>query len=526
MTEIPQSIRFTIEDKLEKQTESIAYSQEKAAKRIAANAELNTTRELIGIKNVADEIGENQFRAVYAVKQMVEKNTNRIINSSERNTDRIIDGLDQIYMGIEDLNALFDWKLSEMIWILEQQRKDFKKIIEILQKPLTTQAKELRERAEFAYENMLILEAIRDFEESINLNPYYFACYQSLGNIYFFQKRDLKKALGYYEKAVRYAIPRSNYYASIAFLHIGLSNYHLGHYQEAYGATSNAIRSYPKLSEAYFQHAQYCSKLGKYDEALGNLRIAIDIDRRYCLKTLSEEDFAPMSRQLKNFFTDLTNETKSRAEVEIEKASRLIEKFNSIDALNEAKKKIDEAINLKQKGNYFSCRDAIYKTYVSQKMIIGSMTNYISQKIPKLEYRLSELKKDKKNLWANMWAIPPESIKIPGVHKQILSIVMIDLVVSGVLYLFFTIYSAYLMNWLYFGFIIMWILSLHDFYVMIEYEKKWLKIKNESDIVESGLAECCQVMALIESEKDELNIRFATNLNAEEYKKYLAKNYG
>lgn len=262
---IPQTVRFSIEDKVDrayfesKLSKNEIRATKEAADRITSNADLNTARELAGIRAAADDIIRNDYQssidAACIVAASIEESTERNIHNRDLNTEKITDRLDQIYTGIEDLHSLFDWKLSEMIWILEQQGDQFKQIIEILQRPLTTQARELRNRAEYAYINMLIPEAVKDFEESIKLNPYDFACYQSLGNIYLFHKKDAKKALEYYELAVRFAKPQSGYYTSFAFLHAGLSNYVLGNYSEAYNSTSSAIEAYPKLSQAYYEHA-------------------------------------------------------------------------------------------------------------------------------------------------------------------------------------------------------------------------------------------------------------------------------
>jgi len=367
--DIPQSVKFSTDDKLDfsyfqsKQARKITESQKGAAERIANNADLNTAKLLIGIDDAANEIA----------------------NSIDEMAERIVNGF-------EDLKATFDWKLSEMIWILEQQRQDLKKIVEILQKPLTIQAIELRNRAEYAYRNGFVSDAIKDFEDSIKLNPYDFTNYHNLGNIYLFRERDPERALGYYNMAAKYARPQSNKYMSFALLHSGFANYILGRYQDAYNATKEAIEKYPDFVEAYYRHAQYCSKLGKYDEALNNLRIAIDNDRRYCAKALSEkEDFVIMGGQLTDFFENLRNEMNNVADQEIEKTNRLINRFGFMGLSNDAKEKFEKAIKLRKAGTYLSCRNSVDKARISQKIIINSLIPKLSSQNSKLKSQISNL---------------------------------------------------------------------------------------------------------------------------------------
>jgi hypothetical protein len=135
MADIPQSIRFTTGDKLE-----YAHFHSKQTERITTNQDLNAAELLVGIDNAAEEISEAQIEAGYIVADAIYEGTTINVRSRKRETDRIVKSL-------EDLKATFDWNLSEMIWILEQQREYLKGILEVLKKPRLTQANELRESA-------------------------------------------------------------------------------------------------------------------------------------------------------------------------------------------------------------------------------------------------------------------------------------------------------------------------------------------------------------------------------------------
>lgn len=241
------------------------------------------------------------------------------------------EGLRDIEAGIEDLNAIFEWGFSELIWRLEQQNELLKEILATLQAPLDTAAKELRKRAERAYQNAWIDDALKDFLESEKRNRYDFTVHLYLGSIYLFHKNNDVKALEYYEKAVKYASPEASHYAAFSLLHIGLIKYLQTDFQSAYKATQKAIELDPSLYEAHYQHAQYCAKLGEHEEALKHLDIAVKGDRYYCAKASSEKDFDAMREKLRPYFEDIREKIQAYAEREINRAEKLFKRLKPLE---------------------------------------------------------------------------------------------------------------------------------------------------------------------------------------------------
>jgi len=358
-------------------------------------------------RTVAEFISEQTDKIVSAQLEAAD----RIIVSQDRITsgiDKVGFGLDRIADGLESLASAFEWGLSEVVWQLEQQRTVLEEILRVLQAPLDTQSKELRKRAEYAYRNGWIDDALEDFLESERKNRYDFTIHQSLGDIYLFHKKDSERALEYYEKAAKYATPESPYHASLALLHIGLINYLQGNSQKAYEATSKAIELSPNLYEAHYQHAQYCASLGKYDEAMEFLRKAIAGDRYYCLKADSEKDFDVMREQLRSFFQDSQNAAQDQARSEIYRAQKLISDAESYGlsihgefskATNEfrgAKGKVNEAREFLRRESLFDCWDATCKARVAQKMAVDASVEYLSNQILNVERERDE-KEEKLN---------------------------------------------------------------------------------------------------------------------------------
>ncbi len=327
------------------------------------------------------------------------KAADRIVVSQDRIVDKIDDAIvasRDMAGGIEELQATFEWGFTELIWQIEQEREVLKDILKILQAPLDTEAKELKKRAEYAYKNGWIGDAFEDFLESEKKNRYDFTIHQNLGNIYLFKKKDPGNALEYYEKAVKYATPKSSYYTSISLLHMGLLKYLQEDFRGAYEATSKAIELSPNLYEAHFQHAQYCVKLGKYDEAIRYLRKAIvDGDRYYCVKANSEKDFNIIKKQMRSLFKELRDEARSQAKLAIREAEELSEYAKSYAVEDTefltAEEKLKKARIFLRRGSLFDCWDALNEAHVAEKLIAQSLVGYLYEEIERLKDKTSRL---------------------------------------------------------------------------------------------------------------------------------------
>jgi tetratricopeptide (TPR) repeat protein len=356
------------------------------------------------ISEQTKEIGRAQLEAA-----------DRIIVSQDRIASAIDEvgvAVDRVADGIEGLEAAFEWGFSEIVWHLEQERAVLKDILKVLQAPLDTQAKELRQRAEEAYRNGWIDDALEDFLESERKNRYDFSVHHSIGSIYLFHKKVPEKALESFEKAAKYATPKSSYHVSLAFLHMGLTRSLQEDYEKAYEATLKATELSPNLSEAHYQCAQYCAGLSKYDEAIEHLRQAIRGDRDYCLKAQSEKDFDVMRDQLYLFFGKLRDAAQSQAEKELGITQGLIQYADAYDLPHsdkgdkfaDALRRQKEAAECSQRASLFDCWDATYETWDVRGLILDALECYISDQISKTE---KEFEQEKVNLKKDSWLSSP-----------------------------------------------------------------------------------------------------------------------
>lgn len=519
---MPQTMRFSIEDKADyvyykskmnkKLISAIEDSANQAASRINSNADLNTVRELIGIENAAHEIAESQMQAAFIIESSIQASTDRIMDNQNKNTDRIVDS-------IEDLRALFDARSARIIWLLEQQHKELMdllgKMYETMITPTETDAKEKTKWAINAYNKGWFDQAIEYFNISKKLYPFDFIVYQFLGNIYLFEKKNPKEALENYKLALKYLADSSSYYTSLAHLHIGLSHYEMGGYQDAYIAASNAIQQNPKLSEANYLCAQNCSKLGRYDEAINYLRKAIDADREYSLKALTNEDFTPMSGKFKDLIEDLTKNEKAKANEEIKNSNRLINIFHDVGMPTEIKEKLDEGINLINTGTYLNFRDAKYKAKAFQKGLVDSLMTGLSDEIAKIKPSHNDTN-DKLDQFTQKYDENKE--KLAGYGLVFLFSLFIFLIEPdiGTYWIFIVMVGLLVSTPLSFYYTIMHILMMREKNSYID----------KLTTLEKTKSKALNIRAAVESEKSKLNIDLAGPSNYIDYEKYLRKTYG
>jgi len=405
------------------------------------------------------EIISNQTKEM--IKSQI-ASTSAIIASQ----DRIREGIDNISYGIEDveegiygLKAAFEFGISEVVWQIEQNRQVLKDILDVLMSPLDTQAKELRRRAEEAYANGWIEDALEDFLESEKKNKYDFSVFTSIGIIYLFQKGDREKAFEYFEKAIKYAKPKSKYHASFALLHAALIKHDLNFIEEAEKFTAEAVELSPDFAEALYQNAQYNAQLNNVQKSISNIEKAIKLDKNYCIKVDNDPMFAPIRNEVNNLFERLRDKELKWCN----KATTALKKFmkNVNDAINQAgdnninnyseynfKSEFQEIDTLLNRNSYFDILDARSKNISLQSKIyqyIKTGEKHLNNLITQIDNKIrvacdsmkeNERKRARRNQIYAEWAIflgPIILGVLLGINNALIGgiVIIVGLIVSG-----------------------------------------------------------------------------------------------
>jgi len=348
----------------------------------------------------------NQTKAMIATQIA---STNAIIASQERvaeGIDKVAYGIEQVKEGMYGLQAAFEFGISEVVWQIEQNRHVLKSILEILSAPLDTQAKELRKRAEEAYANGWFEDALEDFLESEKKNRYDFSIHISIGMIYLFQKVDKEKSLKYFDKAIKYSLPKSHYHTSFSLLYKALIKRDAGLIEEAEKYTDEAVALSPDFAEVLYQNAQYNALLNKPEKVVSLLKKVIELDVNYCEKTINESDFRKIKSNVDYLFRELRDKQGKNARNRYAVISKKIDALNNLiheisqqetievhdKEMKAVQKRIVELMQRNSYRDYLEANALINKLSMLFEKLNTDIKSQINKKIRGYESRIYNIK--------------------------------------------------------------------------------------------------------------------------------------
>ncbi len=257
-----------------------------------------------------------------------QRDTQFVIDASSRAIGSRLDaGLEWVAGGIAKLNADFNLLMGEAIWLLQLQDGHLKSILQTLQAPLDTSAKELRRRAERAYENGWYDEALADFVESANRNYQDFAVHRSIANIYFFHRNEVEKAVEHFGKAAKYARTVDAIQASEAHYYAGVALAVLKKLGDAEQELDAATELNPHFAEAFYMTAAVSALQRNAHKAVRTLRAAIQEDPRYFARAQDDTVVDGIREAVRPLLSQLHTEALERCKAEILQCSRLLERI-------------------------------------------------------------------------------------------------------------------------------------------------------------------------------------------------------
>uniref|UniRef100_A0A7V4G6Y1 Tetratricopeptide repeat protein n=1 Tax=Desulfobacca acetoxidans TaxID=60893 RepID=A0A7V4G6Y1_9BACT len=254
------------------------------------------------------------------------KKTDRVIASNELIAEKISEvgsalssGFSAIDEGLRELCFNIDAGFREIGYKLDLLGHQLDLIREILEKPLDTQARELRKRGEFAYLNNWIDEAEIDLLEAEKKNYQDFLIHLMLGNIYFYHKYDFNKSLEYYQKAAKYAAPQSKKHASYALVCAAMVYYKGGRIADAYHSTKLALELLPQDWNAVYHHARYSAKMNYIDEFQKHLTQCIINDPNWLLTADNDLELFNVKDKIHEIALNLRDEKRCKVNKLIDK---------------------------------------------------------------------------------------------------------------------------------------------------------------------------------------------------------------
>jgi len=381
---------------------------------------------------------------------LLKKQSKEMISAQAASANAIIasqhsvrEGIENLAYRIEDgmagLKAVFEFGISEVVWQIEQNRQVLKNILEVLMAPLDTQAKELRKRAEDAYANGWFEDALEDFLQSEMKNKYDFTVHISIGMIYLFQKVDRDKAFEYFQKAVKYARPKSKYHASFALLHGALIKRDCELIKVAEELSAEAIELTPDFTEARYQNAEYNAQLKNIQKSIGNLEAAIKIDPNYCLKADNDSMFDPVRPDVNKLFERLRDGALTDCSSRLASLERRINSINDVTAqahltdfssfaFRDFQSAFSDIRKYLGRQTYFDSLAALAKVsqleaegkqyFIAAEEALSSAINSASSKIGNTEYSIEQSRiADRLRTFKVIWVIVTLVALSPGISS-------------------------------------------------------------------------------------------------------------
>ena len=207
---------------------------------------------------------------------------------------------------MESLKADFNLLLGDIVWRLEMQQESLTSLLEEIRlAEFEREARAYRTRAERAYLNGWYEEALGDFLEAEKRNYPDYTVHRSIAQIYLYQIINLPKALEYFLKAAKYALPSDQKQAAEAHYFAGIVYVIERQLEPALDHLRQATELNPELAEAHYEQSRVASLLSCGEQAVASLALAIKGDARYFERVKSEEAFDPIRPQVQALLDQL-----------------------------------------------------------------------------------------------------------------------------------------------------------------------------------------------------------------------------
>jgi tetratricopeptide (TPR) repeat protein len=129
------------------------------------------------------------------------------------------------------------------------------------------------------YDNHRYPEAIRRFQQAVELNPQMARAYDNLGLCYYYQNQN-DRAVASYQKAIQLDAA-SPHPSPWPYLNLAITQQFLNQLPDAEKNLRQALRLDPDLAKAHFQLGTVLEDLERLEEALAELREAARLDPSY-----------------------------------------------------------------------------------------------------------------------------------------------------------------------------------------------------------------------------------------------------
>jgi formylglycine-generating enzyme required for sulfatase activity/tetratricopeptide (TPR) repeat protein len=282
-------------------------AQQKAAKAINLTV-AKQTRELIASQ---EALARDNIRSMEAGFGRVAEATEEGFEHLSWEIRDVSRNVADVSHGISQLNATFQWGLSEMLSQMTRMNSAVSELVKLASTPVQTEANEYFQNARDGLRRGLYPEALEEVEKAIAKHRFEWRYYSLAGTIRLgsvsggLELFDLGKAEEYFLLAARYAKSDSPLDAACSYLAASWAAYCQKKMGPALTHVEAALELDPQLTEALFQAGKLYMALREPDSALPLLGKAIELDKGYALKAAADGDFQRYDAELRQFLEAL-----------------------------------------------------------------------------------------------------------------------------------------------------------------------------------------------------------------------------
>jgi len=211
----------------------------------------------------------------------------------------------RISEGFEELASCIEWGFNELYWRLDQQTEILKSIDEKLGRKRLFEADELRIMAEMLRQRTDLEESEITYKKSLEINKLDFRTYIGLSHT-LIQRGKYIEAKKFLNKSLKHApIINKTDYKSVSYRLIAHIFFCEQDFESAYQMTSKSIELSNNYYVSLYDHAQYCSIIGKKDECLTSLSKAIEYQPLYWYLSGKEKNFKHFRNEISELLVSI-----------------------------------------------------------------------------------------------------------------------------------------------------------------------------------------------------------------------------
>jgi tetratricopeptide (TPR) repeat protein len=208
----------------------------------------------------------------------------------------------QTTAAVKGLDATFTWGFNSILTHAGRMSDTLESLLETAKTPTKTRAYEYFDDGRRAFDRGHLADALEQIDKAIS-GDHTSAGYKlewrfhllrgaiQVGTFSHPQLLDLPAAEASYLAAAKYARPEDSHGAALALLGAGWACYCQGRLDDALAHTNSATSLSPALAEGHFQASKILMALGRCDEGLSRLEIAVGVDPTYVVKAAADGDF-------------------------------------------------------------------------------------------------------------------------------------------------------------------------------------------------------------------------------------------